>query len=59
MKAFNKIFAAVIFVLAILFAAANIILSADRPDSGRPYRVEINRLARQIETGGRADISDC
>lgn len=59
MKAFNKIFAAVIAVLAILFAAANIILSADSSDSGRPYRVEINRLARQIEADGHADISDC
>lgn len=59
MKAFNKIFMAVIGVLAILFAAANIILLADNSDSGRPYRVEINRLARQIETDGYADISDC
>ncbi|MCM1525150.1 MAG: HAMP domain-containing histidine kinase [Ruminococcus sp.] len=59
MKAFNKIFAAVIAALAILFAAANIILSADSSDSGRPYRVEIIRLARQIETDGQADLSDC
>lgn len=59
MKAFNKIFMAVIGVLAILFAAANIVLSADSFDSGRPYRVEINRLARQMETDGYADISDC
>ena len=59
MKAFNKIFMAVIGVLAILFAAANIILLADSSGSGRPYRVEINRLARQIETDGHADISDC
>lgn len=59
MKAFNKIFMAVIGVLAILFAVANVILLADSSDSGRPYRVEINRLARQIETDGHADISDC
>ena len=59
MKAFNKIFAAVIAVLIIMFAAANIILSADVSESGRPYRVEINRLARQIEADGHADISDC
>lgn len=59
MKAFNKIFAAVILLSSILFAAANIILYADVSDSGRPYRVEINRLARQIEAEGRADISDC
>lgn len=61
MKAFNKIFAAVIAAMAILFAAANIILSADRDSSksGRPYRVEINRLVRQIETDGQADLSGC
>ncbi len=61
MKAFNRIFAAVIVVLAILFAAANIILSADNSASGRPYRVEISRIARQIETEGfeNTDISDC
>lgn len=59
MKAFNRIFAAVIAVLALLFAAANIILAADGSGGGRPYRVEINRLALQIETEGRADISDC
>lgn len=58
MKAFNRIFAAVIAVLALLFAAANIILAADG-SGGRPYRVEINRLALQIETEGHADISDC
>lgn len=59
MKAFNKIFAAVILVLTVLFVAANIILAADGSSGGRPYRVEINRLALQIETEGRADISDC
>ncbi len=36
MKAFNKIFMAVIGVLAILFAVANVILLADSSDSGRP-----------------------
>lgn len=62
MKAFNKIFAAVLLVLAVLWGAANIILAADNgSDSGRPYRVEINRLARQIEEYGfeNADLSDC
>lgn len=59
MKAFNRIFAAVLLVLAVLFAAANIILAADGSGGGRPYRVEINRLALQIEEYGYADISDC
>lgn len=58
MKAFNRIFAAVIAVLVVLFLAANIILAAD-VSGGRPYRVEINRLALQIEEYSYADISDC
>lgn len=58
MKAFNRIFAAVIIMLTVIFAAANIILAEDG-SGGRPYRVEINRLARRIETEGYADISDC
>lgn len=58
MKAFNRIFAAVIIMLTVIFAAANIILAAGG-SGGRPYRVEINRLARQIETEGRTDISGC
>ena len=60
MKAFNRIFAEVILVLAVLCAAANIILSADcLYPNGRPYRVEISRLVRQIEECGHADLSDC
>lgn len=58
MKAFNRIFAAVTLVLIVLLAAANIILAAD-VSGGRPYRVEINRLAHQIEEYGYADIFDC
>ena len=58
MKAFNRIFAAVILVLAVLCAAANIILSGDVSD-GRPYRVEESRLVRQIETEGHDDLSGC
>lgn len=60
MKTFNRIFAVVIIILTILFAAANIILSADGgSDGSKPYRVEISRLARQIEEYGRADLSGC
>ncbi len=59
MKAFNRIFMAVIVMLTVLFAAANIMLASGGDSGGRPYRVEINRLARQIEADGRADISCC
>lgn len=58
MKAFNRIFAAVILTVMALFVAANILLAKDDPD-GRPYRVEISRLVRQIEECGHASLSDC
>lgn len=57
MKAYNKIFAAVIMIIALIFAGANIALySADPLESGRPYRVEINRIAPQIEENGFENI---
>lgn len=65
MKAFNRIFATIIIMLSVLLIAANIILSTDDSggsfDGGRPYRVEINRLARKIEADGfeNTDLSDC
>lgn len=65
MKAFNRIFATIIIMLGVLLIAANIILSTDDSggsfDGGRPYRVEINRLARKIEADGfeNTDLSDC
>lgn len=45
MRTFNRIFAAVTAVLVLLFAAANVILWTDGPGGGKPWRVEINRLA--------------
>lgn len=65
MKAFNRIFATIIIMLSVLLIAANIILSTDNSggsfDGSRPYRVEINRLARKIESDGfeNTDLSDC
>ncbi len=61
MKAFNRIFAIVLAVIILVFFAANVILLKDNADSGRPYRVEISRLAREIENGSfdAADLSDC
>lgn len=61
MKAFNKIFAAVITALAVLTAASNIYLTGGETESGRPYRVEINRLALSIEKDGleNTDVSEC
>ena len=48
-----------IAVIAIVFIAANTILLTDSNDSGRPYRVEISRLAYEIENGSMPDISSC
>lgn len=61
MKAFNKIFVAVIALSLLLLTAANIILLNDSGDNGREYRVEINRLETEIREKGfeNADLSDC
>lgn len=50
MKAFNRIFIAVILVIALIFTTANLILHGG-DKSGRPYRVEIERTALLIECG--------
>ena len=42
-----------------MFVVVNMILAADKTDGSRQYRVEISRLAREIETNGSADISEC
>lgn len=64
MKAFNGIFAAVIAIIMILFAVANVIFpggSGSGSGTGRPYRVEISRLVSDIEKNGleNIDLSGC
>ena len=61
MKAFNKIFCAVIALSLLLLIAANIILLNDSRDNGREYRVEISRLEAEIREKGfeSADLSGC
>lgn len=59
MKAFNRIFSAVAALVLLLFVAVNVLLAADGTDGGRPYRVEISRLARELEANRFADISEC
>lgn len=53
MKSFNKLFAFVLVLLTVLIAAANLLVlrTATAPE-GRPYRVEISRLAAQIDEHG-------
>ena len=61
MKAFHRIFAIVITVILVLFAVANVVLLTENKNSGRPYRVEINRLARKIEASSFeiTDLAHC
>ena len=59
MKAFHRIFSAVAAAVILLFAVVNMILAADKTDDGRPYRVEIRRLVREMEANGSTDISEC
>lgn len=62
MRAFDKILVFVLAVIAVLFTAANILLLSNGDNvSGRPYRVEINRLALEMEKSGaaNADLSGC
>lgn len=62
MKVFNRIFAAVLAAIFMIFIGANAWLStSDSEKSGRPYRVEISRIARSIEEDGlhSIDLSGC
>lgn len=59
MKAFNRISAVVIVLIVAVFAVANAVLLTDNTDSGRPYRVEISRLAHEIGNGYAPDLSAC
>lgn len=61
MKAFNKIFVGMLLLIAVIFASVNIIIL--RPDdiNGRPYRVEISRMAELIENNSLPsdELSEC
>ncbi len=62
MKAFHRIFIGVILLIAVIFAGANLLIfNMDYTVSGRPYRVEIERMSRRIETNdfSAADLLDC
>ncbi len=62
MKSFDRIFTAVIVIITLLFAGANLwLMSADGNQSGKEYRVEISRLATEIADKGyeNTNISDC
>lgn len=57
MKSFRKLFTAALVLLLLLIIAANLLmLHAGEGTEGRPYRVEISRLAKQIEEGSFTDV---
>lgn len=61
MKSFNRISAVIIALIAVIFISANIfLLLPDNSESGRPYRVEISRIALEIEENGfdKVDLSE-
>ncbi|MCI9440313.1 MAG: HAMP domain-containing histidine kinase [Ruminococcus sp.] len=62
MKAFKKVFVSVFICISIIFIGSNLLLkNRNTVESGRTYRVEINRIALQIEKDGlkSVDLSDC
>jgi signal transduction histidine kinase len=57
MKSFHRACAGIVFLLAVAFAGVNFYLSSlYGSDSGRIYRVEINRLQKEIEQKGVESI---
>ncbi|MBQ8515329.1 MAG: HAMP domain-containing histidine kinase [Ruminococcus sp.] len=62
MKAFNRILAVVLAAISMVFIGADAwLLTTNLKESGRPYRVEISRIARTIEEKGpdSVDLSAC
>ncbi len=58
MKRFNVISAVLLVCIAAVFVIANLALSSEG-DSSKPYRVEIERLCKVIDSGKEPDISGC
>lgn len=57
MRGFRKVFAAAVFLITGIIALANFMLYfLKTPENGRPYRVEINRIALQIEQEGPESV---
>ncbi|MBD5501765.1 MAG: HAMP domain-containing histidine kinase [Lachnospiraceae bacterium] len=62
MKSFYRILTVIIVVFVVIFLSANLLLHySSQSENGRPYRVEINRLALQIAENGleNVDLSEC
>lgn len=59
MKAYSRIIVTLTAVIAVVFLLSNLALISDKGTSGRPYKVEISRISRDIEEGKAIDISSC
>ncbi len=59
MKKFNIMFILLLAVTALTFVLANLSFGAGGSESGRPWRVEVQRLCKAIQSGSKADISGC
>lgn len=61
MRTWRNLFLAVIGLTTVIFITANLLLLQSQPNEDRPYRVEINRLALQIDQNGpdHLDLSQC
>ncbi|MDD5900756.1 MAG: HAMP domain-containing sensor histidine kinase [Lachnospiraceae bacterium] len=54
MKRFDRVCILILLGVLLMFPAVNLfVMSGTEKESGRPYRVEISRLVRQIEENGR------
>ncbi|MBQ9199375.1 MAG: HAMP domain-containing histidine kinase [Lachnospiraceae bacterium] len=60
MKKYDRIIFIFAFLIILMLTAVNVIFSGAQKNSAhREYRVEINRLADEIERGNEPDISQC
>lgn len=58
MSGFRKVFAAAVFLIAGMIGLTNLALYClQTSENGRPYRVEINRIALQIEQAGPESVT--
>lgn len=57
MKSFRKIYIIIITLIILIWGSANLYLfSAEKNEAGRPYRVEIGRIAKEIEQNGTESV---
>ncbi len=58
MKSYRMLFAIVLTIIIMLFVVLNVYLLNSKNESGREYKVQIERLCTDISDDGRFDMSD-